>query len=173
MAKKSEIQIVARHMLDAPVDIRAIFDDLGVRYEEIQMSTQSGWITRNGDTFTVSVNGLESATRRRFTAAHELAHYLLHRDLMGDGNRMHRHIDTLYAGGGQSGDVIFKRSHEIEANRIAAQIVMPKKLVEQEHALTPDAGELAAKFGVSKPAMEIRLKTLGLRSGDSLPISRT
>ena len=75
---------------------------------------------------------------------------------------MHRHIDTLYAGGEQSGDVIFKRRHEVEANRIAAQIVMPKKLVEQEYAKTSDAGVLATKFGVSKAAMDIRLKTLGL-----------
>lgn len=81
---------------------------------------------------------------------------------MGDGNRMNLHVDTLYAGGDQSGEIIFKRTHEIEADRLAAQIVMPKALVEREHAKTPDAETLAAKFGVSKAAMEIRLKTLCL-----------
>lgn len=161
--EKSEISIVARHLKVAPVNIEAIFVELGVEYLSDRMGDgASGSITRSGDKFIVTVNALESETRQRFTAAHELAHYLLHRDLMGDGKRMHRHIDTLFSEGKQSGDVVFKRSHEIEANRIAAQIVMPKKLVEQEYSKNPDTAALATKFGVSKAAMDIRLKTLGL-----------
>ncbi|MCW1985002.1 UNVERIFIED_ORG: Zn-dependent peptidase ImmA (M78 family) [Sphingomonas sp. R1F5B] len=148
-------------MSQAPVDLKSIFADLGIVYEERQMNEASGSISRDGDSFFVTVNGAESKARRRFTAAHELAHYLLHRDLMGDGKRMHRHVDNLY-NGDQSGDLIFNRRHEIEANRIAAQIVMPKKLVEAKFAETQDASELATLFGVSKAAMEIRLKTLGL-----------
>lgn len=162
--KKSEMSIVARHMAKAPVDLEAIFAELGIEYGKLWMDDDaSGSITRNGDGFSISVNALEPETRQRFTAAHELAHYLLHRDLMDDGKRMNRHVDTLYGGGEPSGDVIFKRSHEIEANRIAAQIVMPKKLIEEEHAKNADTAALARKFAVSKPAMEIRLKTLGLR----------
>ena len=158
--EKSDMSVVARHLTKAPVDVEAIFAELGVQFSKLWMDDgASGSMTRNGGTFAVAVNALESETRQRFTAAHELAHYLLHRDLMGDGNRMHR--DTLY-GGEQNGDVIFNRAREIEANRIAAQIVMPKKLVEQKYAETQDAGELATQFGVSKAAMEIRLKTLGL-----------
>lgn len=159
----SEMTVISRHMASAPVDLKAIFRDLGITYEEGWMTGgASGSITRSGDDFTVAVNSMESANRQRFTAAHELAHYLLHRDLMGDGKKMHRHIDNLYGGGEPDGDVVFKRSHEIQANRIAAQIIMPAQLVVQEHAQTPDAAALAVKFGVSKAAMEIRLKTLGL-----------
>lgn len=161
--EKSEMEIVARHMAKAPVDLKAIFAELGIRYDEPWMDDgASGSITREGDCFKVAVNGLESETRQRFTAAHELAHYLLHRDLMADGKRMHRHVDTLYAGGERPDDVIFKPSHEVEANRLAAKIVMPKRLVEEKFAVTPDAAALAVEFGVSKAAMEIRLKTLGL-----------
>lgn len=160
---KNEMAIVARHMAKAPVNLEAIFSDLGIRFQKEWMEDESGAISRIGDEFVVSVNASESGARQRFTAAHELAHYLLHRDLMDDGKRMQRHVDTLYAGE-QDGDVIFKRSHEIEANRIAAQIIMPKKLVEQEYKKNPEAAALAKKFGVSKAAMEIRLKTLGLSS---------
>lgn len=39
---------------------------------------------------------------------------------------------------------------------------MPNKLVEEKFAQTRDAAALATEFGVSKAAMEIRLKTLGL-----------
>lgn len=160
--EQSEMSILARHMAKAPVDLKAIFSELGIEFCEVWMDEASGSISRKGDDFTVSVNSLESETRRRFTAAHELAHYLLHRDLMGDGERMHRHVDNLYGEGGDAGDVIFKREHEIQANRIAAQIVMPTALVKEKFATTTDAGELAKQFGVSKAAMEIRLKTLGL-----------
>ena len=162
MAKKSEIQIVGRHMKQAPVNLEAIFADLGIDYEVEWMDDASGSISRRGDHFTVSVNSSESDNRQRFTAAHELGHYLLHRDLMGDGQRMHRHVDKLYGGANQSSDHIFKPSHEVDANRIAAQIVMPKKLVEAKFAETKEAGALAKQFGVSRAAMEIRLKTLGL-----------
>ena len=158
----SEMRIIARHMSNAPVNLEAIFDELGIAFEKPWMDDASGSISRNGDKFVISVNGLESENRQRFTAAHELAHYLFHRDLMGDGEKMHRHVDTLFGGGSPSGDIIFKRSHEVEANRIAAQIVMPTKLVKERFAETPDAGALASEFGVSKAAMEIRLKTMGL-----------
>lgn len=160
--ENSEMSVVARHMAKAPVNLEAIFAELGIVYEPVWMDEASGSISRTGEKFTVNVNALESDTRQRFTAAHELAHYLLHRDLMGDGKRMHRHVDTLYGGGDQSGDVIFKRSHETEANRMAAQIVMPAALVRTKFAQTQDVAALATEFGVSKPAMEIRLKTLGL-----------
>lgn len=160
--ENSEMRIVARHMADAPVNIQAILADLGIEYEEIPMVEASGSITRRGDSFTVSINATDSAPRKRFTAAHELAHYLFHRDLMGDGQKMHRHVDKLFNGNKQQEDGIFKREHEVQANRIAAQIIMPKPLVEKKFKSTTDIAELAKIFRVSNSAMEIRLKTLGL-----------
>lgn len=160
--EQSEMSILARHMKAAPVDLEAIFTELGIRYQTDFMDGASGSIVRDGEKFTVTVNDLESSNRQRFTAAHELAHYLLHRDLMGDGDRMHRHVDNLYDGGQSTGDKIFKREHEIQANRLAAQIVMPAPLVRQKFAENSDVARLAKDFGVSKAAMEIRLKNLGL-----------
>lgn len=162
--EKSELSIVSHRMASAPVDLKAIFSDLGIEYQELWMEDgESGSITRNGDNFTVAVNGLESANRQRFTAAHELAHYLLHRDLMhANGSKMNRHTDKLYGAPEDNPASPFTRQHEIQANRLAAQIVMPAKLVRENFAVQQDAGVLAADFGVSKAAMEIRLRTLGL-----------
>lgn len=160
---KSEVKIIARHLREAPVNLQAIFADLGIEYEEIWMDDASGAITRQGDTFTISVNATESENRRRFTAAHELAHYLYHRDLLSNGKRMHRHVDNLWGSDGEKGDVVFNPSDEVQANRIAAQIVMPKALLEKRYAENPDPSLLAKEFGVSKAAMEIRIKTLGLK----------
>lgn len=162
--EQSELSIVSRHMETAPVDLQAIFSDLGIEYQELWMDDgASGSITRKGDSFAVVVNALESMNRKRFTAAHELAHYLLHRDLMQiDGDRMHRHTDKLYGAPEDNPASPFTRQHEIQANRLAAQIVMPAPLVREKFDESQDVGQLAAAFGVSKAAMEIRLKTLGL-----------
>lgn len=164
--EQSELSIVSRHMETAPVDLQAIFSDLGIEYQELWMDDgASGSITRKGDSFAVAVNALESLNRKRFTAAHELAHYLLHRDLMQiDGDRMHRHTDKLYGAPEDNPASPFTRQHEVQANRLAAQIVMPGKLVREKFIEKPSVADLATDFGVSKAAMEIRLKTLGLAS---------
>jgi Zn-dependent peptidase ImmA (M78 family) len=162
--ENSEMSIVARHLASAPVDLGAIFEDLGIEYDEERMDDGvSGSITRNGDKFTVAVNLLESSNRKRFTAAHELAHYLLHRDLMHvDGGKMNRHMDRLFGAPEDNPASPFTRQHEVQANRLAAQIVMPAALVRAKFASQKDAARLADDFGVSKAAIEIRLKTLGL-----------
>lgn len=161
---ENEMQTVARRLTSAPVDLSAIFADLGIDYCEKPIgSGESAWIERKGDRFSVVVNSSEGAARRRFSAAHELAHYLLHRDLMQiDGDRMNRHTDRLYGEPEDNPASPFTRQHEIQANRLAAQIVMPAPLVREKFAAQQDAGQLATDFGVSKAAMEIRLRTLGL-----------
>ncbi|MEH6790958.1 ImmA/IrrE family metallo-endopeptidase [Parasphingorhabdus sp.] len=162
----NEMQIVASHLASAPVDLGAIFSDLCIDYSEQYIATgESAWIERNGDRFSVVVNSSEPEARKRFSAAHELAHYLLHRDLMhNDGDRMMRHIDRLYGLPVDNPASPFTRQHEVQANRLAAQIVMPGPLVRERHSAKNDVAALAAEFQVSKLAMEIRLKTLGLAS---------
>jgi len=159
----SELQIVARHSETAPVDLAGMFRDLGIEYEEVPITTgESGYIERNGDQYTVVVNYWDSEVRKRFTAAHELAHYLMHRDLMDHGERMNRHTDRLWDGPSVGGNTLFSPHHEVQANGMAAQIIMPADLVRAKFADNADPAWLAKEFRVSKPAMEIRLKTLGL-----------
>lgn len=160
---ENELDVVSRYTASAPVDLRAIFEELGVGYREQPIPTgESGWIERDGDYFTVVVNSSDSEQRRRFTGAHELAHYLMHRDLMDDGSRMNRHTDRLYdkSDGGEAG--LFNPRHEVQANKMAARIIMPAKLIRQKHAEGMSVSEIAKAFKVSRPAMEIRLSTLSL-----------
>lgn len=159
----SQSKIVARHLKSAPVNLEAIFDELGIGYSERKLGYgQSGWIERIGPNYKVIINSDEPLVRRRFTAAHELAHYLLHRDLMEDGSRMNRHIDSLFDGKSAADDNLFKPYHETQANKIAAQIVMPIGIVKKLHGAGKTPAEIAAALEVSKAAMEIRLSTLGL-----------
>lgn len=166
---ESELGIVRRHMKVAPVNIAAICSDLGVGYDEHPiLSGESGWIECKDGKFFVVVNSSESTQRRQFTAAHELGHYLMHRDLLYKAGLTTRHTDRLFGEDKATNtESPFKKTHEVQANEIAVQIIMPASQIREAwralggevHSKT---AEIAKQFGVSNSAMEIRLKTLHL-----------
>ena len=93
--------------------------------------------------------------RLRFTAAHELAHWLIHQ--------------KLYAGTGNTAAMlqsVSKSSAEDEtterqADMLASALLMPMGLVKQQfYRMTGKdrISEMADRFGVSRQAMEIRLR---------------
>ena len=97
--------------------------------------------------YAIFVNATHHERRRRFTIAHEIAHFILHDHLIGDGIS----DDALYRSG-LSGAV------EAQANRYAADILMPWHLVNAEIESGNDTlPGLARKFNVSQSAMSIRL----------------
>lgn len=106
----------------------------------------------NPNKFIIKVNRHDSDRRQRFTVAHEIGHYLLHKDQIGSG------IED---------DVLYRSSlsdrREAEANRMAADILMPMELIdaalERAEALGIEdvASYLADEFEVSETAMKIRL----------------
>lgn len=160
----NEIDIVNQWVqADGPTDVSAIFSDLGVSYEEKQiLSGESGWIEKQGDFYHVVINSSESPQRRRFTAAHELAHYLLHRNLLATMGRLDRHTDRLFDSAAQNREAPFQEYHEVEANQMAAQILMPAGKVRRLFDQNATINELADTFGVSQAAMKIRLQSLNL-----------
>lgn len=166
---ENELEVVRRHMGVQPVNVAAIFSDLGVAYEERPiLSGESGWIECIDGEFKVVVNSTEGEQRRRFTAAHELGHYLMHRDLLCVAGRANRHTDRLFGANKEANrETPFRKKHEVQANKIAAQIVMPASKIKDAWEVldldpTLKAEAIAKQFGVSSAAMEIRLKTLGL-----------
>jgi Zn-dependent peptidase ImmA (M78 family) len=160
---ETEMEIVARYQAKAPVDLVGLAEELGIDLVERPIrSGESGWIERTGDQYRVVVNANEGDARKRFTTAHELAHYLLHRDLMDHGSRMNRHTDRLFDGDQHDDDSPFTRAHEVQANRMAARLIMPASLVRKKVRQGLSLAQLANDFEVSKAAMEIRLSTLGL-----------
>lgn len=166
---ESELEIVKRHMGAQSVNVVAILSELGVDYEERRMfGGESGWIEYGDGRFKVVVNQGESPQRKRFTAAHELGHYLIQRDLLCEEGIMKRHTDRLF------GDVVLPAQsspithrHEVQANKMAAQIIMPATRIKELWAALDGHSEdkiatLAEKFDVSIAAMSIRAKTLRL-----------
>ncbi len=97
--------------------------------------------------FVIYVNAAHHVNRRRFTIAHEIAHIVLHEDLVGNGIT----TDGLYRSG-------FSSLVETRANKLAADILMPVHLVDAEIAQGANTVEkLAGIFRVSNSAMSIRL----------------
>jgi Zn-dependent peptidase ImmA (M78 family) len=173
--KRSEIKRIAdefcaKNGIDSyPVGIVSICQDNGLKvFEEYLDPDISGlivvdteeWEKYDGATQFIVVNLTNSAARRRFTIAHELAHFVLHRN----GAHLYAHRDSTVDGTPLS-------SIEQEANYFAANILMPEPLVrEKVDLLKRDSWtnmpgfalvyEIACSFAVSESAAEVRLKQL-------------
>ena len=151
----SPIEIVRGYLKRAPVNLDEMSSALGLKVQRQFMADDvSGKIERSGDSYVITINALHSPTRQRFTQAHEIAHYVLHRDLIGDGIV----DDAMYRSSQLRSEL------ETQANRFAADLLMPVPLVRQAYRTDGirDLASLTAKFQVSEDAMRIRLKQIGL-----------
>ncbi|RWI11520.1 ImmA/IrrE family metallo-endopeptidase [Mesorhizobium sp.] len=156
-------EIVQHFASEAPVNIEGMVEALGVELErKAELHPEiAGQIERLDGKFRISINKNDHYFRRRFTTAHELAHFLLHRNLIGDGLDDTKAYRSLNIGNFYNQSVTSQ--HEVEANRLASRLLMPKALVQRYHVeLGGDVKELAKKFQVSPEAMGYRLQALGL-----------
>jgi hypothetical protein len=138
-----------------PVDIQGIIGEVGVEYAELpKPDSISGLIEAYGGGYRIVVNSNHSLVRRRFTAAHELGHFVYHRDVIGDGIV----DDAAYRSEriGQYGDKI-RREYETQANRFAAIVLMPTMLLDKLQAADVPLPEMAKRLQVSEQALRIRL----------------
>lgn len=109
----------------------------------------SGYYKRFNGVPSIEYNVSEAPVRQRFTVAHELGHFALgHNDAPRDSGNFQ-----------SSGD-----PRERQANRFAAELLMPSSLVKQyyQNGVASSVEALANIFGVSKDAMGYRLINLGL-----------
>lgn len=138
-----------------PVDPMQIARDAGLVVVEVKPSDvsdlgdASGMYDNESGVPRILYRSIEYPPRQRFTVAHELGHHFLNH-----GKRFRDGASTL----NDPYDAM-----EISANRFAAELLMPlhavKTLVEERNVESVTA--LANAFGVSEPAMRIRLKNLG------------
>jgi hypothetical protein len=148
-------QIIERYTQDAPVRVEAIARDLGISVMVDVLEPEiAGKIVYGGSppAYFIFINARDPHRRQRFTLAHELGHYILHRDLIGDGLI----DDAMYRS--KLGD-FFER----EANRWAADTLMPAALVRGLYRGGMKAlADLSNTLDVSEAAVRIRLNELGL-----------
>ena len=154
MTERESQRVIRTHQEAAPVSVHTIARELGIRVYLVRKWPKviSGQILqdrqRGGSSgYAIFTNANHPRTRRRFTIAHEIAHFVLHRFLIGDGIQH----DALYRSG-------LSDQIEREANRMAADILMPWRLVDEVIDGLDTVDELANVFEVSRSAMSIRLE---------------
>lgn len=151
-----QLNIIRQHLNEVPVKISALGAALGLKIKVATLPPGiSGEIRPDPDAkagFKIRVNRHEAKSRQRFTVAHEIAHFLLHRSYIGEGLE-----DTVLYRSRLSSDI------EASANRLAADLLMPRDAVEFEvrNSVGVDVEQLVAtlseKFEVSPAAMRIRI----------------
>lgn len=167
LARTNEIewkswQLLTDHGITTyPIDPVLLANAVGIQvYNTVFREAQiSGAITKRDGATKIYVSENEAPSRKRFTVAHELGHYVLH--MSADDNEM---IDTeavmFRTADYEPGDAQGVR--EAEANRFAASLLMPHDLVVPEYRRTRSLARLAQMFSVSEDAMYNRLKSLRL-----------
>lgn len=146
----------------APVDVEVVAKSLGaeVRYSPFD-GELAGMLVRGADEHPIiGVNSLHHPNRQRFTVAHECGHLILHKGEV--------HVDRrLQVNRRDEISSLAIDPDEIEANRFAAELLMPYKLlvadlqgrqidVENDDLIK----ELAIKYGVSVQSMTLRITNL-------------
>lgn len=167
--QKTVSDLVRKYNLTTiPIDVEKLASSIGatIKRNDFEEGLSGFAFQQSGKKF-IGVNDSESETRQRFTIAHEIGHLLLHKE-----------TDLTY----DQGVVMLRDSHssdgtdlkEIQANRFAAELLMPEQSVLEDikgygggldltHQDTDTAdfiGFMANKYGVSFQAMFIRLTTL-------------
>ena len=147
-------RIISAHQKQAPVETVEIAEALGIKVYKagnwpenlsamIRLDAERG-----GESgYAIYVNAKHPRVRRRFSIAHEIAHFALHRNLIGDGIT----DDALYRSN-------MSNAVEAQANRMAADILMPWHLIGEATDQGINTVEaLAQHFDVSKSTMSIQL----------------
>lgn len=156
-----------RFEVEAPVNVEAAIRSLGLKLRKNADLPEgiAGHIKRLGDDeFEIASTKSDHYFRQRFTMAHELGHWVLHRGLIGSGVD----DDTKYRST-EIGDLYnteIDDVHERQANAFAAKFLIPERLLKQKVNSNEGSNlrQLATQFQVSPSAMRWRLKSLGLES---------
>lgn len=157
------------NITNSPIDVEAVARMLGAKvvYEELDEDV-SGLLLITSGSSTIAVNAAHHENRQRFTIAHEIGHLVLH-----GSNQEDLFIDKkVFNRNSKASEGMYRQ--EIEANRFAAELLMPKRFLEDilEDSEDENGGvdlsddlavyKLARIFGVSEQALAIRLASLNL-----------
>lgn len=140
-----------------PVDLNRILQANGLNLQKVTFDDRSfsGYFVRAERT--IYVNEGDAYSRQAFTVAHEIGHFMLHKEMETE---------------------VFSRATEMalvdpedlpveqEANWFAAALLMPREQLEQYshllRGLDSYIADMASAFGVSRLAMTYRLENVGI-----------
>ncbi len=159
--EQTALDILVSHNLSSPptfVEDLATKLNIEIIKTSFDSSNVSGVLVYKNGRFIIGINSTHTPERQRFTIAHELGHYVLHKKRF--------HMDTEFV----EGEIMYRDDksatgeirEEVEANLFAASILMPKNIFISSWKDLHSISDLATKFKVSVQAATFRLKSLGL-----------
>lgn len=146
---------------EPPIPVEAVAHHLGanVKFSPFEGDDLAGMLIRGDNRIVIGVNSLHHPNRQRFTIAHECGHLLLHKgEVHVDHNFLVNRRDEESS--------LAKNPEEIEANRFAAELLMPWAMIQAELASQVDVEdaevirEFARRYEVSTQAMTYRVANL-------------
>lgn len=162
--RKAQQLLVESGIEYPPVDVRALAEGLGIRVMEYkgwdeELSGMLAWID---DRPVAIVHNHHAPKRKRFTIAHEIAHYVLHagRAACYDSSveeapqrrEFRRDVEATTG----------ENRLEIEANQFAAALLMPRDSIIEDLRSGTSTADLPRRYDVSDEAMSWRLINLNL-----------
>jgi Zn-dependent peptidase ImmA (M78 family) len=167
MINVKEIEAQAEKILEAnsirsiPIPIEEVAHNENILVSKAGSKSVSGVLLRKEGIAFIALNSNELPVRQRFTLAHELGHYFLH----PNKNTFIEYRDNKE----KEKEEVIRSSKEIEANKFAAAILMPRKFLIEDVSKFSASGVtsehvsfLAKKYEVSEKAMTYRLMNLNL-----------
>lgn len=178
---KAEKLISEAGITDTRIDVIKIAKHLNITIDYLNLDASiSGFLVQKDDKTRIVVNATEKpfnktnknkpklSPRQRFTVAHEIGHYILHKNevtLFVDKGETVLYRDTNSTSG--------EYRREREANAFAAALLMPKFLIERKieeksNQIQSNISlieQLSTYFEVSEQAMSFRLSNLGYEFG--------
>ncbi len=144
------------------IDIIEMANSLGIKvFTSSQMKVPS-FIAYDKDKkrYEIYVNAREKVERQRFSIAHEIAHFIEHKEKITELGIV-----------GRQNTYSLTAKEELQADNLAAEILMPKNCIEEflkQNNVSKETKidektvrKLASEFGVSVLSAIIRLRSLG------------
>src|SRR5579863_1263022 len=134
-----------------PVDLLLILSTHGIGYEEVDdfPDTVDALIVEDGSKVYAAVNARQHLHRRRFSLAHELGHYFMHRDGMPE--------EAITIDNPPSDDMgeVTKSPAETEADLFAGELLVPLEMLKLH--VQKGIPELSGIFLVSEQVISISI----------------
>ncbi|MBA3670253.1 MAG: ImmA/IrrE family metallo-endopeptidase [Sphingomonas sp.] len=177
---RSEVErLLADYRESAPVNIEALIENLGIGLDAAADLPDgiSGHIKReDSGKYVIRANRSEHIYRRRFTMAHELGHFILHKSILDLSGGVNDNVMYRTDRDAAAYNSHIHAIHERQANSFAANLLMPDEKVreiwQQEAnasghvAKTPDLPTMYRRFEVSPSAMKWKLNNMELEVRD-------
>ena len=138
-----------------PVDLRAVAGACGLRYEEVDYFPDDvdALIVTNDDGAVAVVNRKQSVRRRRFSCAHEIGHFVLHRDM----SVLEDSVSIDLPPTGEDGSTV--SATEREANLFAGDLLVPLEYLKKVFRPGMTAADVAQVFEVSESVAAIAISS--------------